>query len=141
MSAQTMRVWKEANRERVREVEKARYMRKREEIIEKSKTYYEAHKDDPEFRAKRRRHKRNAECARRARRRSQFVEPIDAAIVLERSKGICGICGIEIVGPFHVDHVIPLSLGGVHAYANVQAAHPKCNERKHAKGGDAHNAH
>jgi 5-methylcytosine-specific restriction endonuclease McrA len=41
--------------------------------------------------------------------------------------GRCGICGEFIEGDFHVDHVLPLSQGGLHGYINVQPAHPICN--------------
>ncbi len=46
---------------------------------------------------------------------------------------ICGICGLEIEGKFHVDHKKPLSKGGLHAVDNLQLAHPVCNLRKHNK--------
>ena len=46
--------------------------------------------------------------------------------------GMCGICEEFIQGKFHVDHVIPLSKGGLHCYANVQPAHPNCNRKKWA---------
>jgi 5-methylcytosine-specific restriction endonuclease McrA len=46
--------------------------------------------------------------------------------------GMCGICKQFIEGKFHVDHVIPLSKGGMHGYVNVQPAHPVCNQRKGA---------
>lgn len=54
-------------------------------------------------------------------------------VVLEMDDGICGICG-EDVDPerFDIDHVIPLSKGGEHSYANVQVAHRSCNSRKAA---------
>lgn len=71
--------------------------------------------------------KRRAESTRRARKLNQFVEAVDPAVVFERDSGICGICSDPIEGPFHVDHIIPLSKGGEHSYANVQAAHPRCN--------------
>lgn len=54
--------------------------------------------------------------------------------VYARDKGRCGICGITVYGDFHIDHVIPLSKGGEHSYANVQVAHPKCNQEKWANG-------
>lgn len=77
---------------------------------------------------------RIAASAYRARKRNLFVEDVDAFVVYERDQGLCGICG----GPvdrhdFHVDHVVPLSRGGEHSYANVQLAHPFCNCRKHNK--------
>jgi 5-methylcytosine-specific restriction endonuclease McrA len=31
---------------------------------------------------------------------------------------------------WHLDHVVPLSRGGEHSYANVQVAHPFCNLSK-----------
>ena len=67
-------------------------------------------------------------AARKARIAEVFVERVDPAVVLAESGGICGICG-EAVDPerFHVDHIVPLGLGGEHSYSNVQAAHPDCN--------------
>ena len=73
-----------------------------------------------------------AEANRRARKKDQFVENVDRHIVYEMHGGMCGICKQFIVGKFHVDHVIPLSKGGLHSYANTQPAHPDCNQRKSA---------
>lgn len=69
--------------------------------------------------------------ARRARKARLFVEHIAPLVVLERDDGVCGICGCD-VNPFdfHVDHIVPLALGGEHSYANAQTAHPLCNLRK-----------
>ena len=60
-----------------------------------------------------------------------YIEDVDPLVVLERDDGICGIC-LDDVDPtnFHVDHIFPISLGGEHSYANVQAAHPFCNVSK-----------
>ena len=55
-------------------------------------------------------------------------------VVLRRDAGRCGICGLTIMeANWHLDHIIPLSKGGEHSYANVQAAHARCNMRKHAR--------
>lgn len=71
---------------------------------------------------------------RKSRQRDAFVEAIDIAIVRLRDGGTCGICG-ETVGPREqsIDHIIPLSRGGLHEYANVQLAHLSCNKRKNAR--------
>ncbi len=72
---------------------------------------------------------------RRARKRgAPLTEPVDRLLVLKRYEGVCGICG-EMVDPFdfHVDHIIPLSRGGDHSYANTQPAHPFCNHSKCGK--------
>lgn len=67
---------------------------------------------------------------RKARKLNQFIEPVDPAIVYQMHGGMCGICKEFIEGDFHVDHVIPLSKGGMHGYINVQPAHPRCNFKK-----------
>lgn len=56
----------------------------------------------------------------------------------------CGICGQPIdytlpyldPGEFVVDHIVPLSRGGVDDITNKQAAHRSCNRAK----GDKHHA-
>jgi 5-methylcytosine-specific restriction endonuclease McrA len=75
---------------------------------------------------------RISESSRRARKRDQFVEKIDPMIVYSRDEGLCGICDTTVYGEFHIDHVVPLSKGGEHSYANVQLAHPSCNLSKGA---------
>lgn len=60
-----------------------------------------------------------------------WIEDVEALVVLEMDDGLCGICG-EDVDPFRfdLDHIVPLSKGGEHSYANVQVAHSACNIRK-----------
>lgn len=73
-------------------------------------------------------------ATRRARQLGQFVEEIDRDVVWNSDNGKCGICE-KYIGDhkhFDIDHIVPLSRGGEHSYANVQVAHPKCNKRKGA---------
>ena len=77
---------------------------------------------------------------------------IDKDINLERlynrDGGVCAICGGKcdwsdhqyrgryfIVGKNYpsIDHIVPLSWGGLHSWANVQLAHHGCNTAKGAK--------
>lgn len=46
---------------------------------------------------------------------------------------VCGICSLLIEDKFHIDHIIPLSRGGLHEATNLQLAHPICNWRKNNK--------
>lgn len=56
---------------------------------------------------------------------------IDRAEVLRRGQGICGICRKSKVRKhWHMDHIIPLSRGGLHCYYNLQPSHIRCNLRK-----------
>ena len=60
-------------------------------------------------------------------------DDVPLGAVWDRSGGICGICGARITGRWHVEHIIPLSLGGPHALYNLVIAHARCNLIKGAK--------
>ena len=70
------------------------------------------------------------------------VETIHGIKVFERDGWVCHICGEmtdkERKGTHHprapeIDHVVPLSKGGEHSYANLACAHVRCNRRKSDK--------
>lgn len=78
--------------------------------------------------------------ARRARLRDAFVEVFDRAEVFERDGWVCGICR-DAIDPLRLwpdplspslDHIIPVSRGGLHARSNCQASHLACNVSKGA---------
>lgn len=69
-----------------------------------------------------------------ARLKGARAESVSRLVVLERANGICGICQKPVdPNDFHVDHIIPLSMGGDHSYANTQPSHPFCNTSKGAR--------
>jgi len=77
--------------------------------------------------------------ARRARLRSAHpAERIDPVAVYERDGWRCGVClrDVDRTLPFPdprcatLDHIIPLSRGGLHVPSNVQCAHFRCNASK-----------
>lgn len=72
---------------------------------------------------------------RRAIKRDVFVENVDPRVVFERDEGICGICKkpVDQESDWHVDHIVPLSKRGRHAYDNVQLSHGQCNRKKGAR--------
>jgi len=67
--------------------------------------------------------------------RLEFVEEIE---VYRKDNYVCQLCGRSLIlneRPRHpngasVDHVIWLSKGGAHTYANTRAAHLACNTRQ-----------
>lgn len=109
---------------------------------EKIKEWHAAHRPSPEKRREyqERYYARDPQRVRelkrknlqtyRARIRGAFIEAVETRAVLERSMGLCGICGLAIEDRFEIDHIVPVALGGKHGYDNVQAAHPECNRRK-----------
>lgn len=76
--------------------------------------------------------------ARRARLRGAYVETVDRVAVFVRDNWICQICHSEIDPDLKfphrrsatVDHIVPISRGGLHEMANAQSAHLSCNARK-----------
>ena len=79
--------------------------------------------------------RRNA-AVRHALLLAAFVEPVDRNLVYDRHAGVCGICGRLVPrADFAIDHIVPLSKGGLHSYANTQPSHSLCNSRKGARIG------
>jgi len=75
---------------------------------------------------------------RRARLLEAFIEKVDPLIVFKRDNWICQLCNHPVskirdkrlVDIASLDHIIPLSKGGSHSYANTQLAHLSCNIKK-----------
>lgn len=47
--------------------------------------------------------------------------------------GRCACCGAPLGERYHLDHIMPLALGGSNSDDNVQLLTPKCNQSKSAK--------
>ena len=51
---------------------------------------------------------------------------------LQRGKCACG-CKQPLGDDYHLDHIMPLALGGENTDDNIQLLRPICNQQKHAK--------
>ena len=52
-----------------------------------------------------------------------------------RDRWRCGICGVKVTrAEASVDHILPISKGGGHTYANTRIAHRLCNVRRGNRG-------
>ena len=51
--------------------------------------------------------------------------------VLQR--GLCPCCRQPLGGDYHMDHIVPLALGGANVDANMQLLRSICNQQKNAK--------
>lgn len=83
---------------------------------------------------------------RRARLKAQMVDKdITIEGLFRRDKGVCSLCGgrcdledytvregVFIAGDWYpsIDHIKPISKGGLHSWGNVQLAHRRCNTLK-----------
>jgi hypothetical protein len=123
------KAWREANAEKVKSDDKARKAAFKLAYPERVKALAKASADrHPETR-------REGSRRRRARVRGQFVETIDMRVLFERDGGRCGICGKKVEKAVaSVDHILPISKGGLHSYANVRLAHQLCNYRRGNRG-------
>lgn len=83
--------------------------------------------------------RRVAKGRRKARMKEVEYESVDPIKLCERDGWKCQICGIdtpkELRGTYRsnapeVDHIIPVSKGGPHTYANTQCACKECNMLK-----------
>ncbi len=48
-------------------------------------------------------------------------------------RGLCPCCQMPLGDSYHLDHILPLALGGLNVDANVQLLRATCNLHKHAK--------
>jgi 5-methylcytosine-specific restriction endonuclease McrA len=53
--------------------------------------------------------------------------------LLESQHGKCNQCQIDLNGNFHMDHIVPIALGGPNMDWNIQLLCPPCNIRKGAR--------
>lgn len=53
--------------------------------------------------------------------------------LLVLQKGKCPCCGLPLGDDFHIDHIMPIALGGKNIESNMQLLRSACNQQKHAK--------
>ncbi len=116
----------------------AYYRKHRDKYIIRARAHYEKDKDryTKNVRAwakahpnELRRYRRN----RRARRLGQMgvVSKNIEAILMKKQNGLCVYCSISLSkSGHHLDHIMPLRLGGLHDNSNLQLACPRCNQTK-----------
>lgn len=56
-----------------------------------------------------------------------------SAKLFKLQHGKCACCGLPLGGNFHLDHILPIALGGVNADSNIQLLRSTCNQQKSAK--------
>ena len=113
--------WRKENPDKAREIQR-KYRESHPEIYrEASKKYIQA---NPEV-------KRAAEAKRKAKKRNNSRFRISTKELKELYAGPCSYCGA--VGEMTLDHVVPISRGGVHGVSNLVPACGPCNFSKGQK--------
>lgn len=134
--------WAKNNPEKVRERSRRYYAKHADVMRERSRNYYA---NNPE-KAKASRDRYRATSGYRivnsramAKRRALLCDEsgrVSKDVVgrlLALQRGRCAACGDVLGEGYHIDHIMPLALGGKHAENNLQLLHKKCNLQKHAK--------
>lgn len=117
--------WATDNKERVVAMRKSYRLANIEYAREKCRRY---RKEKPEA-------KRISEQNRRAKKRltgGRLSRDLTQKL-FKAQKGKCACCGLPLGTNYHLDHMMPLHLGGRHEDSNMQLLRSKCNHEKHAK--------
>jgi 5-methylcytosine-specific restriction endonuclease McrA len=116
--------WRDNNREADRE-SKRRYRAKYpERKSEANRRYWENNRE------RKRDYRRNRKALTRGGVGKHRLEDIVALSQFQR--GRCAYCRIKLTDKFHVDHIMPLKLGGSNERSNLQLTCGSCNHKKNA---------
>lgn len=134
------RKWREANKEKVAYNNRKHREANRDKVSELNRKWREA---NPEKNSERNRKWREANPEKRKvlnhNRRARIKGnggTLSKAIVqtlMTLQKGKCACCGKSLKHGHHLDHVIPIALGGTNTDDNVQLLTPACNLSKGSK--------
>lgn len=72
---------------------------------------------------------------KRARKRQNGgkLSPGLSAKLIKLQRGKCACCGLPLGDDYHLDHILPIALGGANEDWNIQLLRSMCNLKKHAK--------
>ena len=133
-------IWKANNREHYDAKAVDYQVANKDEIRVKAATYHVENKEKINQRSAEWRINNPEKCRiqmqnRRAKIRQQGgrLSPglFDRLFALQQ--GRCACCGLKIDSSAHLDHIIPIALGGANEDSNMQLLTQKCNNQKHAK--------
>lgn len=116
----------------------AYYEKNKEKLNEGARKYYQNNKVVAKERMKRW-HSENPHAnktygqSRRVRSAGEklSVGIVDRLLILQ--KGKCACCRAPLGKDFHIDHIVPVALGGRNIDSNIQLLRKSCNLQKHAR--------
>ena len=120
----TQAAWYKANPERHRASVSARYEANKEKVAAMTKAWALA---NPESR-KIHKHTRRA----KEKTINGVLSKGLSAKLLQLQNGLCFCCKQPLLDKIHLDHWVPLALGGSNTDDNIRLLHPRCNQAKGA---------
>lgn len=137
------KAWIQNNPEKRKARQQAWYKKSKDRIKEKARIWHENNPEKTKEAAarwrKRNPEKRKAIALRTAHKRRAAPGVLSKDIVeilMEKQASLCACCGASLAGGFHLDHIMPIALGGTNTDDNVQLLTPRCNLRKGMKHPD-----
>lgn len=131
--------WREENPEKVKEQNRRWREENPDKEFEKQKRYRETHEEQLYLKGKKYREEHRDYFYNKARERKLSQKALsDGTVTLEAEQfiydeqnGKCAYCGCDLnESGKHLDHIIPLSKGGLHTINNVHWTCPTCNLSK-----------
>lgn len=116
--------WRDANPEKAKAAQKKYNEANPEKLKEFNRRWASANPDATRLKN----HTRRSRIRNSHERLSKGV----VARLFGLQKGICPCCRADL-GKYHIDHIMPLALGGSNADTNIQLLCAKCNLQKHSK--------
>lgn len=117
--------WKVANKEKNKAANDAWYAANKETVKIRGAAWKAA---NPEARSI---HKRNRRALKKQAAGKISKGLAEKLFILQ--KGKCPCCGKSLGENYHMDHIIPLALGGSNYDSNIQLLRKQCNLQKNAK--------
>lgn len=131
------------NKNRINANYRKNYSKYREKILKNKRTYQKNNKEKLSEKYKRYRNTFEGKIIIRTHninRKKKIKSVSDGTVKPKFIKELmnsqlekCKICEINIKDNFHIDHIMPLCRGGLHAITNVQLLCPTCNLTKSTK--------
>jgi len=147
--------WHKLHPESARKTARRYYLENKEMVKEKKKHWYEENTELAKKRAKQNREKYPSKTKaavkkwllehpsagriynqnrRERKRKNGGVLSADITEKLFKwQRGKCACCGLPLGKNYHLDHRMPLALGGENVDGNVQLLRSGCNQEKHAR--------
>ena len=119
--------YQENNKDKIKKRRSEYYRENKEKILKKVKEYCKSIKGEAVV--------RNTSSKRRSRTKQTDITT-KFLIDLKQNTSHCEICGKKLKDNIHLDHIIPLNIGGTHTRLNVRYVHAKCNLQRPKNGSD-----